>query len=103
MHLSIRIDGGDTTPAARNYFAEAVDSALSKFAHHLRYVTLSLRDINGPRGGKDKLCRCVLHMKGAQPIVIEDLDVSVGGAVHRAIDRAVYTVSQRVRFYRSRR
>ncbi len=73
-----------------------MDNALSKFADHLRHVTLSVSDVNGPRGGKDKLCRCVLHLKRAQPVVIEDLDFSVGGAIHHALDRAVYTVSQRI-------
>lgn len=103
MQLSIRINGGDTTPAARRNLAETVDTALSKFANHLRHVTLSVSDVNGPRGGKDKLCRCVLHMKRAQPVVIEDLDFSVGGAIHHALERAVYTVSQRVAKFGSRR
>lgn len=96
MHLSIRINGGDTTPSARRSLSETVDHALSKFGQHVRRVTLSVTDINGPRGGKDKHCRCVLYMNHAQPIVIEDLDVSVGGAIHHALERAVYTVSQRI-------
>lgn len=103
MQLSIRINGNGTTPAARHGMAEEVDNALSKFASHLRHVTLSLSDVNGPRGGKDKHCRCVLYMKRAQPIVIEDLDVSLGAAVHRAIERAVYAVSQRISKVATRR
>ncbi len=103
MQLSIRIEGNETTPAARRNLAETVDHALSKFAQHVQRVTLSVTDINGPRGGKDKHCRCVLTMKRAQPIVIEDLDFSIGGAIHHAIERAVYTVSQRIAKKRSAR
>lgn len=103
MHLSIQINGSDTTPAARRNLSDTVEHAFSKFANHLRRVTLSVKDVNGPRGGKDKHCRCVLYMKRAQPIVIEDLDFSAGGAIHHAIERAVYTVSQRVSKFRTMR
>ncbi len=103
MQLSLRFNGGDTTPAARRNLTETVDAALSRFASHLRHVTLSVTDINGPRGGKDKHCRCVLHLKGAQPIVIEDIDFSVGGAIHHALERAVYTVTQRISRRRTNR
>jgi hypothetical protein len=96
MQLSVRINDGNTTPAARRNLIESVDHALSKFANHLRRVSLSVTDINGPRGGKDKHCRLVLHMNRMQPIVIEDLDFSVGGVIHQSIERAVYTVSQRI-------
>lgn len=96
MHLSIRINGSDTTPAARRNLTQSVENALSKFANQLRQVTLSVSDINGPRGGKDKHCRCVLSINRMQPVVIEELDYSVGGAIHNAMERAVYTVSQRL-------
>ncbi len=96
MQLSIRINGGNTTPAARRNLTETVENALAKFSDQLRQVTLSVSDINGPRGGKDKQCRCVLSLSRMQPVVIEELDTSIGGAIHHALERAVYTVSQRL-------
>ena len=96
MQMTFRIGGGKTTLAAHEHFAEKVDHALSKFANHLRHVALTVIDVNGPRGGKDKQCRCVLSLKQMQPIVIEELDYSVGAAIHHTLERAAYTISQRL-------
>lgn len=96
MQLSIRIKGTDTSPAARRNLTQSVENALAKFSDQLRQVTLFVSDINGPRGGKDKQCRCVLSINRMRPVVIEELDYSIGGAIHNAMERAVYTVSQRL-------
>ena len=67
--------------------------ALGRFGHAVQSVTVRLSDINGPRGGADKLCRIVIQMK-SRSIVMEEL----GNDMRRVIDR----LSERVQFNVSR-
>ena len=70
-------------------------TALGRFGHLLKHVHLYIEDINGPRGGIDKQCRCLLHLRRMPPIVIQDQDENVGALVHRVADRAAYALSQK--------
>ncbi len=69
---------------------------LSRFRRHLKQVQLFIDDVNGPRGGVDKHCRCVLHLRRMVPIVIRDADEHISALVFRVADRAAHTLSRRV-------
>ena len=51
-------------------------------------INVTINDINGPKGGKDKLCKVVIHVSGMPDIVITDNKVSVSLAVNTALSRA---------------
>lgn len=67
-------------------------SGLSRFVHAVRKAELTLVDVNGPRGGVDKVAR--LHLAGHDflPIHIEHADREVGRAVSFVVDRAARTL-----------
>jgi hypothetical protein len=56
---------------------------------------LYVEDVNGPRGGVDKQCRCVLHLRRMPPVVIQDKDESMNALIYRVANRAAYALSQR--------
>lgn len=65
---------------------------LGKFAADIERTSVRIEDVNGPRGGVDKLCRIKVVMTGIPTVVVEeqdhDLRTAIDGAVSRA-ERAV--------------
>lgn len=65
----------------------AVASGLDRFKHTIREVRLSVVDVNGPRGGLDKMCRVMLRMKPAGMLVATAHGTSPEHAATEALRR----------------
>ncbi len=96
MMLSTHFGNLDFAPSARTQFADLMLSSVERFQSRIRKMNVSVRDINGPKGGIDKQCRCVIHLKRMSPIVIEDADDNLQNLVNRIADRVSYTLSQKI-------
>lgn len=59
MEVQIKAKGLPSAKHLRNHAARRIRSALERFGHAVQSVTVRMSDINGPRGGADKLCRIV--------------------------------------------
>ena len=73
---------------------------LRKFAESIERVSLRSEDMNGPRGGVDRVCRIKVVLRGLPSVVFEKRDVSLNAAVELALDgaeRAVRRALQRRR------
>jgi ribosome-associated translation inhibitor RaiA len=73
---------------------------LRKFAESIERVSLRCEDVNGPRGGVDRVCRVKVVLRGLPSVVFEQRDVSLNAAVDLALDgveRAVRRALQRRR------
>lgn len=106
MNLTLHVNTPDASHLLEEEVSEVFSTALQRFASHIRYVMVSIQDVNGPRGGVDKQCRCVVHLKRRPPIVIQDTDQSVVGMLLRVAHRGAYTLGQEIErsqtSYRSR-
>lgn len=71
-------------------------SLLSKFGDHIKSVDLTVEDVNGPRGGIDKLCRILVSLRGKADVVITAKDQKLSKAIAAAIDRASRSVRRKV-------
>lgn len=95
MNLTIRFSGGRRADFGAHDFEGIMTSSLRRFGHRLTHVNLYIEDINGPREGVDKQCRCVLHLRRLPPIVVQDHDESMFSLIHRVANRAAYALSQK--------
>lgn len=69
--------------------------ALSRFEPRILSVDLTLRDVNGPRGGLDRYCRLVVRLSWPKSrIVVEAQDLSLESSVSRCAERAARTVAR---------
>lgn len=68
-----------------------------KFHHRINTLKVTIDDINGPRGGKDKHCRVVIHTTGMPDIVITDNQTSVMSAVNISLSRARAALLRKVK------
>jgi len=96
MILSTHFGNLETAQSVKDDFAALMLSAVERFQSRIRKVSVSIRDINGPKGGVDKQCRCVVHLKRMAPIVIEDADDNYRSLVNRVAERVAFTLSQRI-------
>jgi ribosome-associated translation inhibitor RaiA len=69
----------------RRFAEHRMSFALDRF-RNLQRVVLSVEDVNGPKGGPDKLCRVIAECASAS-VVIEEVQVTWQAAVARATRR----------------
>lgn len=96
MQLSIHFGNLDPAASVRDDVADLMRSAVEKFDSRIRRISVSVRDVNGPKGGEDKQCRCVVHLKRMRPIVVEDAGENYRKLLNQVADRVSYTLSQRM-------
>ena len=59
-------------------------------------MVLRLEDVNGPKGGVDKLCHATIHLKAGGTVVLEDTSNDLYGAINVVADKAKQTVGRKV-------
>lgn len=96
MQMTIRFSGGNRSDFGEFDYERLMLSSLERFRHLLKQVQLYIEDTNGPRGGVDKQCRCVLHLRRMPPVVIQDQDESMGPLIHRVAERATFALSKKL-------
>ncbi len=94
MNFAVRFGSGSRADFGDHDIEGILTDSLGRFAHRLKQIYLFIEDTNGPRGGVDKQCRCVLHLRRMAPVVIEDQDESMLALIHRVANRAAYALSQ---------
>lgn len=96
MRIQVRIDQVTASEAVRAHVERAIQSRLRRFSPRIRYATIQIVDINGPRGGVDKTCRIDIRLVPTGSVRIVDTDADMFAAVDRAVDRAERTVSRAI-------
>ena len=75
---------------------ERLSKTLARFEDRIQDVKLFVHDVNGPRGGEDLECRCVLNLKKMPPIVIQDRDASLHRMMIRVSSRLLPALTQKL-------
>jgi hypothetical protein len=96
----IRVLGASISKDKRTEIRKQLDRKLGKFAHAIERVSVRVKDINGPRGGIDQVCRIKVVLSNLSSVVFEaqdaSLDVVIGSAL-AGTERAVRRSLQRRR------
>ena len=71
--------------------------ALRSFDRHIEEVDLSVRDVNGPRGGRDLLGQVIVRFRRGLPIVVRAKDESVHKLVGQLATAVRGAVKSRIR------
>jgi hypothetical protein len=97
---NIRVDGVRLDDDDRAYIRRRLGEKLGKYAKSIERVTVRVRDVNGPRGGIDLLCRIKVVLSGLPSVVVEHQAAVLKPALTRAltgVERAVRQTIQRRR------
>ena len=95
MHIEIQTQGLELSEPLRDFIRRRVAFGLDRASRELGTVFLSLSDINGPRGGNDKLCRLRIPLPRMRDVVIEEIADDPHAAIARAVDRAARNLQRR--------
>lgn len=96
MQFTVHFCGADRRDFGDHDYEGILLQSLRRFGHRVKRVCLYIEDINGPRGGEDKQCRCVLHLRRMQPVVIKDQDDNLTSLLYRVASRATYALSKHI-------
>jgi CBS domain-containing protein len=102
----IRAADGDLSAIDRESIRRKLGRRLGKFAGSIERVSVRTEDVNGPRGGVDRVCRIKVVLSGLPSVVFESRDSSLAAAVDGAsagVERAVRRALRRRRMKPLRR
>jgi CBS domain-containing protein len=97
---NIRTAGIELNGDDRAYIRQNLGIKLGKYAALVERVSVRVEDVNGPRGGVDRVCRIKVALSGLPSIVAQSqaasLNVAIDGAL-TGVERAVRRTVQRRR------
>lgn len=96
MRMNIQASGFVLTDSLKVYTEKRLVTAFGWAGGHMRELHVSLSDINGPRGGRDKRCRILVQIAGGRSVVIEDTETDLYHAIDRAAERVDRAVVRRI-------
>ncbi len=96
MRINIQSNGFVLTEGLREHIIRRMQFALGWASAATSKLVVSLSDINGPRGGRDKRCKIQVSLVGGKGVVIEDTEDDLYVAIDRAADRADRAVARQL-------
>jgi ribosome-associated translation inhibitor RaiA len=97
MELSIRTRDVKLTDALKEQITGRLEFALDAFQHHIEDVFVYLMDLNGPKGGVDKLCQITVRARRIGDVAVRETGTTFQAALNRAARRLKYRVSEALR------
>ena len=97
MTISIRVRGIEWTDELRKEVERSVAFAVDRYQTHVSHVSVYLVDLNGPKGGTDKLCQITATLRSGNPVFILEKGSEIVPTVNRAVDRLRYRIGRGIR------
>ena len=73
---------------AASFIEEKIKFALSRYGQRIRVIEISLKDINGPRGGVDKQCVIKMKINQFKTLVVDDISADGYEAITACTQKA---------------
>ena len=96
MRISILDRQKGLSQETREFARRRLLFALSRFDSKIDRVSITITDINGPRGGIDKSCLVAVEMRKLANLRVSCEDTDLETSIARAADRARRAVSRAV-------
>ena len=97
MELSIRTRDVELTDALREQITRRVEFAFDTFEDYIEDAFVYLMDLNGPKGGVDKLCQIIVRARGLGELPVRETGTTLQAAINRATRRLKYRLSETLR------
>jgi putative sigma-54 modulation protein len=102
MDVTVETHHVKLPPNNRASLAARIAGAFARFSHHVTGLRVTLKDINGPRGGRDKECVVRVDLSGGGQVVVVDRGARMGAAMLRSVRRAKLLVAGEIKRRRRR-
>jgi ribosomal subunit interface protein len=94
MQISIRTRDIELTDALRDQIERRLKFALDAFQDHVQDALVYLMDLNGPKGGVDKLAQITIRVPGVGELAVRETGTTMPAALNRATRRLKYRLSE---------
>jgi hypothetical protein len=94
MNISIESSRSGEAGEWRGKAEQRVRLVLRRLQGQVQQARVSLRDINGPRGGVDKQCQILLTTAGHGQLVVVSRAEHAQGALNQALQRAMQVLTR---------
>jgi len=101
MEIEIQAQDFSPSPSALDFVKRRLSFALGRVGDDLHRVTVRLSEVDDARGGVDKSCLVQVRLRNLPDVVVENRESNLRVAIHRAADRAGWTVSRRLQRQRN--
>jgi len=88
MNIQIRAIGIPPTEALSAHIERRMAFALSRFYARMDRIVVRFSDLNGPKGGQDKVCQVGFTLRGMAPEIVEAKDADLYLAIDLAAAKA---------------
>ena len=100
MNISVKSQTFSLTPAIEDQVRERLGRALARFDEHVVSVDVTLKDLNGPRGGSDKQMLVLIGLRRGRVVPVEVAHADMYTAIQRSADRAKRAVKRALNKHR---
>jgi putative sigma-54 modulation protein len=94
MTISIRVRDIEWTDELRKEVERSVAFAVDRYQAHVSHVSVYLVDLNGPKGGADKLCQITAQLRRGNAVLILQKGSEIVPTVDRAVERLRYQIGR---------
>ena len=96
MKISVRTRDIRWTDELREQLDRTITFAVDRYGSWIDHVAVYLADLNGPRGGVDKLCQITADLRGTRPVLILERGDNLLAMVNRAARRLGYRIGRNI-------
>ncbi|MFT6310071.1 MAG: ribosomal subunit interface protein [Porticoccus sp.] len=94
MIVNIQARHFDLTPELKSYVESKIRLMMSRYKNKIIKISVSLSDVNGPKGGEDRCCKIVINPENIPSIVVQETAASMVEAVNICTHRAKRIVNR---------
>lgn len=96
MKVSVRPRGIEWSDELKKQVKRSIAFAVDRHSARVTHISIYLADVNGPRGGVDKLCQITADLKRSTPILILEKGDDLLATVNRAARRLSYRIGRTI-------
>lgn len=96
MEIAVRVRELGWTEELQNEVERRIEYAVDRHRSRIDRISVYLTDLNGPRGGTDKLCQITADVRGARPVLILERGDDLLAVVNRAARRLGYRIGRSI-------
>jgi putative sigma-54 modulation protein len=96
MEIAIRARHVGWNDELRQQVERSIDFAVDRHRGRIDRISVYLSDLNGPRGGVDKLCQITADLRGTRPVLILERGKGLLAVVNRAARRLGYRIGRNI-------
>ncbi|MDE1460797.1 HPF/RaiA family ribosome-associated protein [Spartinivicinus poritis] len=97
MNINISLRNLSDNGEIINYIDHRLSFAFARTFDKIAHASITLSNINGPKGGIDKQCQIILKPIGMRKIVVSEKQESLRQAIDQCLHRASQCLNRKVK------